>query len=65
MIFLYLSLINEYVIGRSMFKKLMIVFEYWVDMVDWFKWLFMVFVKIYVNFVIMKRIMDWEDFLDD
>lgn len=56
---------NEYVIGRSMFKKLMIVFEYWVDMVDWFKWLFMVFVKIYVNFVIMNRIMDWEDFLDD
>lgn len=58
-------MINEYVIGRSMFKKLMIVFEYWVDMVDWFKWLFMVFVKIYVNFVIMNRIMDWEDFLDD
>lgn len=65
MIFLYLSLINEYVIGRSMFKKLMIVFEYWVNMVDWFKWLFMVFVKIYVNFVIMNGIMDWEDFLDD
>lgn len=58
-------MINEYVIRRSMFKKLMIVFEYWVDMVDWFKWLFMVFIKIYVNFVIMNRIMDWEDFLDD